>query len=548
MTHPTRRAMIAGAAALPLLHGPARAARTPGVLRFGLSAYPPTLAPWANAGTAAGTVQALMNRGLVGYAPDGSLQPEMAESWAAEGEATWVFRLREATWHNGEPVTSEQIKWNFEQVAGEKSAAYLRVQCQEIAKIETPDARTVKLVMKAPNATVPLMLATYFMPMIYPDSNAGGAQAVGAGPFVLKNAERGVGLELEAHAKYYKPGLPKLKAIRLTAYADENLRVAALQAGDVDLIEYVPWQSMAAIEADPRLVLQTTEGPYMFLMFNGKAGPMADKRVRQAIAHAIRRDEVVKAQYRSVRRFPRSSDSTPQAAYPLPLVHLTALTERYWVKAAFFGRGAPLEGLPLAKGSPYFDEARSHAQAYDPAKSRALLTEAGFPNGFSTSLLATSTYGMHKDTAEILQQNLAAVGIQAELRLPDWATRVAQGNRGQYEMGLMGTSAESNDPDGIANQVDGELSASYVRSVNLPTPRIHGLLAAGRGEFDPEKRRAIYAELDRAVLDEANFVGIAWRAQGYAFTKDLRGFQNLPGALSFFSGLTLDGAEFAQGA
>lgn len=510
MTHPTRRAMIAGAAALPLLHGPARAARTPGVLRFGLSAYPPTLAPWANAGTAAGTVQALMNRGLVGYAPDGSLQPEMAESWAAEGEATWVFRLREATWHNGKPVTSEQIKWNFEQVAGEKSAAYLRVQCQEIAKIETPDARTVKLVMKAPNATVPLMLATYFMPMIYPDSNAGGAQAVGAGPFVLKNAERGVGLELEAHAKYYKPGLPKLKAIRLTAYADENLRVAALQAGDVDLIEYVPWQSMAAIEADPRLVLQTTEGPYMFLMFNGKAGPMADKRVRQAIAHAIRRDEVV--------------------------------------KAAFFGRGAPLEGLPLAKGSPYFDEARSHAQAYDPAKSRALLTEAGFPNGFSTSLLATSTYGMHKDTAEILQQNLAAVGIQAELRLPDWATRVAQGNRGQYEMGLMGTSAESNDPDGIANQVDGELSASYVRSVNLPTPRIHGLLAAGRGEFDPEKRRAIYAELDRAVLDEANFVGIAWRAQGYAFTKDLRGFQNLPGALSFFSGLTLDGAEFAQGA
>ncbi len=319
-----------------------------------------------------------------------------------------------------------------------------------------------------------------------------------------------MGLELEAHAKYYKPGLPKLKAIRLTAYADENLRVAALQAGDVDLIEYVPWQSMAAIEADPRLVLQTTEGPYMFLVFNGKAGPMADKRVRQAIAHAIRRDEVV--------------------------------------KAAFFGRGAPLEGLPLAKGSPYFDEARSRAQAYDPAKSRALLTEAGFPNGFSTSLLATSTYGMHKDTAEILQQNLAAVGIQAELRLPDWATRVAQGNRGQYEMGLMGTSAESNDPDGIANQVDGELSASYVRSVNLPTPRVHGLLAAGRGEFDPEKRRAIYAELDRAVLDEANFVGIAWRAQGYAFTKDLRGFQNLPGALSFFSGLTLDGAEFVQGA
>ena len=95
--------------------------------------------------------------------------------------------------------------------------------------------------------------------------------------------------------------------------------------------------------------------------------------------------------------------------------------------------------------------------------------------------------------------------------------------------------------------MDGGLSASFVRSVNLPTPRIHQLRAAGRSEFDPEKRRAIYAEVEGAVLDEANFVGIAWRAQGYASTRDLRGFQNLPGALSFYSGATLDGAEFAQG-
>jgi len=65
-----------------------------------------------------------------------------------------------------------------------------------------------------------------------------------------------------AFDKYYKPGLPKLKAIRMVAYADENLRVAALQAGDVDLIEYVPWQSMDAIEADKNLVLRTVDGPF----------------------------------------------------------------------------------------------------------------------------------------------------------------------------------------------------------------------------------------------------------------------------------------------
>ena len=506
MMHPTRRTIFAGAALTPLLPRLARAARTPGILRFGLSAYPPTLAPWANAGTAAGTAQALMNRTLIGYGPDGSLQPEMAESWTREGDA-WVLKLRQVLWHNGKPVTAEDIKWNFEQIAGEKSTAYMKVQCQEIGKIETPDARTVRLVMKAPNATLPLMLATYFMPMIYPESNAGGAQAVGAGPFILKNAERGVGLDYEANPHYYKPGLPKLKGIKITAYADENLRVAALQAGDLDLIEYVPWQSMAAIEADPRLVLQTTDGPFMFLEFNGKAGPFADARVRRAVGHAIKRDEVV--------------------------------------KAAFFGRGAPLEGLPVARGTPFFDAARSHGQAYDPAKAKALLTEAGFPNGFSTSLLSTATYGMHKDTAEIVQQNLAAVGIQAELKLPDWATRIAQGNRGQYEMAVMGTAAESNDPDGIANQIDGNLSVSYGRSINLPTPKVHEFLVAGRAEFDPEKRRAIYAAMETQALEDAYFVGIAWRSQGYAFARDVKGFQNLPGALTFFSGYTLDGVEFA---
>ena len=503
MTQPTRRAILAGAAALPLLHRPARAARTPGVLRFGLSTYPPTLAPWANAGTATGTMIALMHRGLIGYAPDGTLRPELAESWTRDGDA-WTFRLREALWHNGKPVTSEHLKWNFEQIAAEKSTAYMKVQFQEVAEIETPDPRTLRLVMKSPNATVPYMLATYFMPMIYPDSTAA---PIGAGPYILKSSERGVGLEFEANPKYYKPGLPKLRGIKATAYADENLRVAALQSGDLDLIEYVPWQSMAAIEADPRLVLQTTDGPFMYLTFNGKAGPLADKRVRQAVAHAIKRDDVV--------------------------------------KAAFFGRGAPLEGVPMVKDSPFFDAARSRGHAYDPAKAKALLAEAGHPNGFSTSLLSTAQYGMHKDTAEVVQQSLAAVGIQVELRLPDWATRVAQGNRGQYEMGVMGTAAESNDPDGVANQLDGTLSNAYGRSINLPTPEIHDLLAKGRAEFDPAKRRAIYAEMETRVLDEANFVGIAWRSQGYAFAKDLKGFQNLPGALTFFSGYTLEAAEFA---
>lgn len=156
---PTRRAVLAGAATLPLLRGTAWADRTPGVLRFGLSTYPPTLAPWVNAGTAAGTMQGLMNRGLLGYAADGSLSGELAETWSREGDA-WVFKLRDAKWHDGRPVTAEDIKWNFDQIGAEKSAAYMKSAVQAFAKVETPDARTVRVFTKEPLVTLPSMLAT----------------------------------------------------------------------------------------------------------------------------------------------------------------------------------------------------------------------------------------------------------------------------------------------------------------------------------------------------------------------------------------------------
>jgi ABC-type transport system substrate-binding protein len=97
-----------------------------------------------------------------------------------------------------------------------------------------------------------------------------------------------------AFEKYYKPGLPKMKRLRMVAYADENARVAALQAGDVDMIEYVPCQSMGTIQSDPKLKLSTVNGPYMALDFNGGAGPFKDVRLRLAVAHAVKREDIVR--------------------------------------------------------------------------------------------------------------------------------------------------------------------------------------------------------------------------------------------------------------
>lgn len=498
----TRRSFLGAAAALPLMHIAARAARAPDTLTFGLSSYPPTLQPWANSGTAAATIKLLIYRGLLSYDKDGKLRGELAEKWERDGDTAWVFRLRNAVFQNGAPVTAEDVKWTIEQVAGEKSTAYFKAEFQGVQQVETPDPRTIRIVMKQPVATLPQWFASFHMPIIAKGTTENGATPIGAGPYVLKAQERGVSLDLVAFDKFYKPGLPKTKNLKVIVYADENLRAAALQAGDVDLIEYVPWQAMQAIGDDPRLTLDSVDGPSMYLVFNGKAGPFGDPRVRRAIAHAIRREEIV--------------------------------------KTAFFGRGTPLAGLPIANSSEFYDAERAKGWNYDLDKAKALLKEAGKEGGFSCTILATAQYSMHKTTAEVCQQHLADIGIQVQLNLPDWPTRVSLGNKGQYEFAVQGTATDNNDPDALGSLIDGELSPSYTRSFALPTPKLHELLAAGRAEFDLAKRRAIYQQVQDAALEQAPIVGLCWRSQGYGMAKDVKGFHNLPGALTFYSGITLE--------
>ena len=497
----TRRGLIVSSSVLPFVPRLARAAAD--TLTFGLSSYPPSLQPWTNVGTAALAVKTQLFRGLLSFAPDGNLQGEIASSWAQDGETGWRFTLRDAVFHNGAPVTADDVKWSLEQITGPTSTAYLRGQLQGIQSIETPDPKTVRVVMKSPTVTLPLLMALPFAAIVAKDSAQGNALPVGCGPYTLTSQERGVGLELAAFPKFYKPGLPKMKRVHFIAYADENLRVAALQAGDVDMIEYVPWQSMDAIQKDARLQLSTVNGPYMGLAFNGGSGPFKDARLRLAVAYAIHRDSIV--------------------------------------KAAFFGRGESLEGLPIISSSPFYDEQYAHAWNYDLDKAKKLMSDAGVANGFACTLLSTAQYGMHKSTAEVVQQDLAAIGIQVKLDLPDWATRVTMGNRGQYEFCVQGQTPDDNDPDGLTAYIDGTLPPDNSRSFHLPTPKIHELLAQGRAEFDQAKRKAIYDQLQQvATQEEVPLVSLCWRQQGYAMKKGVTGFTNFPGGLNFYSPHTLE--------
>ncbi|CAN1496166.1 DdpA ABC-type dipeptide transport system, periplasmic component [Rhabdaerophilaceae bacterium] len=498
----SRRSLIQAGGSLALLaqaglvSGVSAQARS-ALLRYGLSAWPPNLQPWVSVGASAGTVKMLIHSRLVSYDANGQMRGELAESFGRDTDGAWVFKLvPNAVFHNGVPVTSADVKYTIEQIAGEKSTAYMRAQFQEVSQIETPDPLTVRIHTKAPVATLPSWFGNYNMPIVWKGSAAN--EPVGCGAFRLDAQERGTSLEIVAFDKYFRQGLPKIQRIRFVIYADENLRIAALQSGDMDMIEYVPWQSMAGVEADKRLKLVTQYGPFMDILFNGTKGPFSDPRVRRAVAHAVKREDIV--------------------------------------QAAFFGRGKPLEGVPIVEGTPWYDPELARGWRYDPAESKRLLAAAGVPNGFSCTMLSTAQFGMHKDTAEVVQQYLAAIGIQAELRLPDWSTRVRLGTTGQYELAIHGVAADSNDPDGLTVVMDTSLSPTHGRSFGLSAPRTSAFLAQGRAEFDQTKRVAIYKDMQRAALEEVPLVGLAWRAQGYGMVNRVTGFANLPGALSTSSG------------
>ncbi|MEJ1936960.1 ABC transporter substrate-binding protein, partial [Nostoc sp. NIES-2111] len=291
----------------------------------------------------------------------------------------------------------------------------------------------------------------------------------------------------------------------LISMADEALRVAALRSGNVDIIELVPWQSMDSIDADPALKLTSTDGAFMYIGFNGRAAPFNDHRVRQAIAYTVKREDIV--------------------------------------RAVFFGRGSALGGLPIAKGTEFYDEQLGNHWSYDPDRARRLLAEAGLAGGFNCTLLSSSQFSMYQNSAELVQQNLAAIGINVQLQLTDWPTFVQLANRGQYQFRLAGSTGRNNDPDSLRSLLDPTLPPSFDRSFDLPVPGLHELFRAGQAEFAQDKRFRIYQDVQRLALDQAPVVYLAWRSQAYAMRKEVEGFHNLPGALTFYSGDTLETAQ-----
>ncbi len=506
----SRRSFLAAAGAAATLTtvgipaGPAYAQRA-GVLRFGLSSFPPNLAPFEYTGTASLTVKLALYRSLMSYGQDGSVKPEIAASIEHPDPLTYTFRIRDnAVFHDGSPVEGEDVKFSYELITAANSKAYLRADMQVIDRIEVVDPKTVRITLKEPTVTFIQVLASGYAPIVSRASKA--PDYIGAGPFVLEKAERGSTITVRAFPNFYNAGYPKVGGIQFVAIPDESLRIAALESGDIDLIEYVSTQQMARIEDGPSTHIASVDGPFMYLMFNTVNGPFRDPRLRQAVNYAVDRNGLN--------------------------------------KFAFSGMGSPIDGLPVPS-SPAYDPALVKERfSFDIAKAKALMKQAGV-GSLTIELLSTAQYAQHNDTALVVQQNLAAVGINANLRLPDWASRVALGNEGKYHIGVNGTAGAYNDPDAVSTYLDGRQAPSYTRAFGYDNKDMDALLARGRAESENARRAEIYAGVERILINEVPILPLLWRPQAYGLRDRVKNFAPLPGFLSFQSALRLEQAELS---
>lgn len=468
-------------------------------LTFGLSAEPATPITGMQQGGAVNQLLTMVHRGLMTYDESGAVAPGLAESVDTTDPTSYVFTLRpDLTFHDDTPLTAENVKNSLDYYRDPENGSQLAAGLKDITDIAT-DGDTVTITLAQPNTAFLQYLALPFAAIV-PDAslNAETPNWVGAGPFEMTDLEQGIGLTVEKSDNYYDADDVALDSIEVKFYPDGEARTNALLSGDVDMIEYVPWENFQRV-SDAGLTVDAQQGPFQYVQFNVTDGPFADPKVRQAVAYALNRENAV--------------------------------------LAAFQSNGAPLNGIVIPEDDPAYDPAAADLWSYDPEKAKELLAEAGYPDGFSATLLSTSQYTFLQDNALSVQEDLRAIGIDVTLDAPDWSTRVSKGNAGEYDIAVSGDAGVVTDPSYLLNWVVD--SRNFNVGWGYSNDTLRGLIEEGLRSSDDDAKRDIYAQVAELWAEEVPFASINTREQAYAYNDRVSGFETLPGFLVFYSSLNL---------
>ncbi|QDZ12804.1 ABC transporter substrate-binding protein [Devosia ginsengisoli] len=500
--------LLLAATALALV-SPAMAQTPPNILVVGQIAEPASLDPHVS--TAANDFRIAVNiyDGLVRNTPGTlEIEPALATDWTiSEDGLEYTFNLREGvTFHDGTPFNAEAVKFNFDRMLDENHPFAstgpfpLAFFFSSVESVDVVDDLTVKFTLNEPFAPFMSNLASPTGLIVSPAAVEQygadyGRHPVGTGPFKFEEWQSNTSVVASRNDAYWG-GAPPLEAVIFRPITDANTRVAEMLSGGIDVLLETPPDNVAQFRDDANYQVVEAVGPHVwYVMLNAKDGPFADVRVRQAVNYAVNKESLVNDVLQG---------TAEVSAGPIPPAFNWAYNEEV---------------------APY---------PYDPEKAKELLAAAGAEGATLTFLVTEGGSGMLDPVpmGTAIQADLAAVGLNVEIKTYEWNTFLSEVNPGLEGKGDMAEMAwMTSDPDTLpfltlrtaAWPAEGGFNSSYYSN-----PEVDELLDHARLSTDPEERGALYKQVQAITHEDAPWLFVANWKQNAVITSAVGDFELQP--------------------
>ena len=401
------------------------------------------------------------------------LVPGIAESWEVSPDAlTYTFHLRDAKFSDGSPVTSEDVAYSLTRIRDSELSLWSD-SYKIIKDMQTPDPKTLVITLSGPSAP---FLSTLAMPgasiiskaaMETLGEEAFGERPVGSGAFMVDEWRRGDRVILKKNPDYWDAAKVSLDGVQWISIPDDNTRMLAVQAGELDAAIYVPFSRVAELKTDANLTVVTDASTREDHLLLNHEHPFLDNvKVREAIDYAIDKQAIV--------------------------------------EAVTFDLGTVANSY-IPAGALYHSDDNG-ARGFDPEKAKALLAEANV-GPVSLTYVLDSGDQIQEQVAILIQQQLANVGITVTLQKVDPSQTWDMLLNGDYDLDVNYWTNDILDPDQKTTFVLGhDVNMNYM--TRYKNDAVKDLVAAARLEMDPVKRAAMYAEIQKQAKADVHWIDL----------------------------------------
>lgn len=406
--------------------------------------------------------------GLLRFKADNTVEGDLADKWETSSDGlTWTFYLKpNLVFSDGTPITPEDWEWSLKRAADPKNGIWwFTFDALKDVKV---DNEKVVFTLKEPYTPfifTPALFNAVVMPKAKVEA-AGGwekflEKPIGAGPFILKEWKRGEYMSLVKNPNYWDAANVKLDEIMIKTIVDDNARIMALQAGEVDAINYPPFNRVADLKADPNLQVLTFPATYTtYITLNNRSKPLDDKRVRNALSYAIDRQALI--------------------------------------DTINFGVGEPATTF-RPRGSMYYNSDLP-GWPYDVEKAKALLAEAGYPNGFKLTMEIVTGREMHQQVSTLVKDMWSKIGV--DLTIVPLEAGLYNDNyyNNKFEVHINGWTDDIPDPSqGVSYAMVFKTSQSFHTGFN--NEEVNKMAIEALKTPDGPEREKIYKQL-QAIFNE----------------------------------------------